>query len=490
LFVWVLVSCSADNDPGGAYLDGSETTPVVPAPDPLALAVPTAFDPLRASLEFSVSGPAEASVTVTISGVDGSGPPPVVLTLPSEGVAQGSWDGKVAKGWAAPGAYTVTATSGDEVVSVGTALVRTGFVTAWLDGDGGLTAAREPIYWPGGQELADGSEPVSTLTALDDGAFALDFAAVPEGILPVRPLGAEPAAFRFDSRPILTLDPPLGTGLDGVDTAVSVEGWAVLSGVPVRPGTPVVLQRDEPLSDTVGVSQLDLALTFSAGDQVLGEQHLPLKIYRMLAASQFDPVADRYFAWAPVLEEALTDIEGTVADDGLVTDALVSFVYFDLGLTYDTVSGASVYSTYEGFDFQEPHFLLSDFLVRRFGNVINCSDAATILGAYANMVGVPLDHLILDPSFDLNYILAIGQVDFTSCPFGPGGCGFSYHAVTTLGTERQIWDATLALDGDKDAGSLPSTELLVQQIDGEEYYDRLVRSGSPSYNNQARETLQ
>jgi hypothetical protein len=172
-------------------------------------------------------------------------------------------------------------------------------------------------------------------------------------------------------------------------------------------------------------------------------------------------------------------------------DALVDFVFSDLGLVYDTSSGASAYSVYQGWDLSEPHFLLSDFLVRRFGDVINCSDAANILGAYSNMVGARLDHLILDPGFDLNYIQAIGHTEFTSCPFGaPWGCSFSYHAVTTVPGSADVWDATLALDGDADPGELPATPQLVQHVTGADYLFRLVRQGNPQYNNQAQETLQ
>ena len=60
------------------------------------------------------------------------------------------------------------------------------------------------------------------------------------------------------------------------------------------------------------------------------------------------------------------------------------------------------------------------------------------------------------------------------CPFGkPWGCGFSYHAVTTLDDAATIWDATLALDGDKDPTSAPSTELMVHGIPGADYLYRL-----------------
>jgi hypothetical protein len=312
----------------------------------------------------------------------------------------------------------------------------------------------------------------------------------------LRPDQGEPVAFVYDARPILTLQVAQAagdggsTGLDQLDVAVTAEGWTVLQGSPLAPGGVVVLQADEPLGDTVGVTTVDLALTFAVGGAPLGDQVLPMRIYRLLDRSAFVSPQPIYRPWAPVVEQALTAIDGTPADASQVLDALVDFVYFDLNLTYDTTSGASAYSEYGGWSFQQPHFLLSDFLVRRFGRVINCSDAGNILGAYANMVGARLDHLILSPGFDLNFIHAIGTAEHTRCPFGTFGCSFSYHAVTTVPQSGEVWDATLALDGDADPRTAPSTDLMVHSMEGGAYLDLLVRSGNPQYQNQAQETLQ
>jgi hypothetical protein len=62
--------------------------------------------------------------------------------------------------------------------------------------------------------------------------------------------------------------------------------------------------------------------------------------------------------------------------------------------------------------------------------------------------------------------------------------------VTTDDGGLTIWDATLALDGDLDPRSAPSTELLVQTIDGEEYLERLVRNGFADYYYESRGTIQ
>jgi hypothetical protein len=110
--------------------------------------------------------------------------------------------------------------------------------------------------------------------------------------------------------------------------------------------------------------------------------------------------------------------------------------------------------------------------------------------AYANMIGIPLNYRIVGWNFNLNQILAIGGDDFTNCPFGRGGCGFSYHAVTGGLGYGQIWDATLALDGDSNPTELPAETLLVQGVDEDEYLDRLVKSGQAEYVYESQGTMQ
>jgi hypothetical protein len=477
--------------------DAAATEPTSPAGGAVTLDAAAAFDPLRAPLAIAVTAPPGAAVSVEVVAEGGAAVWAAEATADDAGAVALSWDGRIEGGEiAAAGAHRLRASADDLEAEAALGIVRAGFVAAWLEGDEGVTATREPLFWPVARELQDEGEPIAALDAIDDGAVPLDFPAVAPGPMAVRPDGAEPAAFIYDARPILALQVAdvTGdggpTGLDATEVAVAVDGWTVLEGSPLVPGAAVVLQRDEPLGDTVGVSELTLELALSAGGDPLGVQILPLRIYRLLDVSAFVGAQDPYRPWAPVVEQALVAIDGAPAEPYAVVDALVEFVYNDLGLTYDTDFGASAYSEYSGWSYQDPHFLLSDFLVRRFGSVINCSDAGNILGAYANMVGARLDHLILSPGFDLNYIHAIGTAEHTRCPFGVGGCGFNYHAVTTIPESGAIWDATLALDGDAAPGASPSIDLMVQAISGAEYLDRLVRSGDPQYQNQAQETLQ
>lgn len=485
---------------GGAGTDGGTIPDDIPALD---VDGPSAVDPLfgEAVVDVHTRDPAQ-DVEVRITDADGGEVLALDVTTDADGDVSVPWDGRTADGDVVPGVYTLTATvtaeadAPDARDDVEIAVVRAGFTAAWLEGDDGLTGTREPLYWPLDGALRDAGDPVATLAAIDDGAVPIDFAPLPDATFAVRPAGNEPVAFVYDSRPILTLQVAevtgerLPTGLDQARIRAVIDGWTALGGDILAPGASLVFQRDAALGDTVGVTTEDLALGFESDGVVFGTQVLPVRIYRLLDRSQFVGPEPKYRPWAPVVEQALPALEGTAPVVEDVVDALVVFVYRDLGLVYDTNAGASAYSEYGGWNFTDPHFLLTDFLTRRYGDVINCSDAGNILGAYANMVGARLDHLILSPSFDLNEIKAIGIDDYTSCPFGPFGCGFNYHAVTTVPASGAIWDATLALDGDADPGSSPSVELLVQTIDDAEYLDRLVRSGRPRYQNQAQETLQ
>ena len=164
--------------------------------------------------------------------------------------------------------------------------------------------------------------------------------------------------------------------------------------------------------------------------------------------------------------------------------------FLRFGLSYDTQWGASAYTEYDWNTYDNAHFDLTAFLARSRGSVVNCTDCASILEAHANMLGAVLSYTIITPSFDLNYILAIGGDEYTHCPFGGSSCGFSYHAVTTPDDGNTIYDATLALDGDDDPGSAPNEVLMVEAIDGDEYLDRLVKRGRPDYVYTQKETLQ
>ena len=176
-------------------------------------------------------------------------------------------------------------------------------------------------------------------------------------------------------------------------------------------------------------------------------------------------------------------------DAGAATDAaaartiLVQHVYEEMGLTYDRKSGASHYTRYAGGGWTNATFSLAEFLNRSRGKVVNCSDCASILSTYANMIGAKLHYAIIGWNFKLNPILGIGAMSFGS-PFDSGRLSFSYHAVTTPDEAMTIDDSTLAVDGDSAPATSPYSRKLVQDLTGEDYLTRLsptFGTGTPIY---------
>ncbi|RME21478.1 MAG: hypothetical protein D6798_18040 [Deltaproteobacteria bacterium] len=340
-----------------------------------------------------------------------------------------------------------------------------GFSSYWNDG------AVEPAFSLPGPTFGEGIAEVATEVP----EVWPDLATPPA---PARPSNL-PVAYVYDSRPWLTLtvDTRVPDDTDLSTWSASLDGWTLSSG-DLATGT-LVFRKDEALADGPTVLEGDWKLSLLVDGDLLSTQVIPYRIYATMGQPTFHTTESPHMLWTAAADGALRAIDGVEPTDAAVLDALVEWVYTELGLVYDTRSGASFYASYSGWDGGSINF--SGFLDRSRGNTVNCSDCAGIVGAYANMLGVPLNYSIILSNYQLNEIKAIGIDEFTSCPFGPGGCGFSYHAVTTNDESATIWDATLALDGDDDPGSAPSEELIVQSIDGDEYLDRLVRSGSADY---------
>lgn len=489
-FRWLPLPLILACAPGGARVG---TEPGGAGGGALGVDAQAAFDPLRGPLSFQVTGPPGAAVTVVaLDGATELGT--VAGSLDASGRWDGAWDAAASPPQA--GRYALVARSAGREAQDAFAAVRPGFAEARWSDDGGATAHRELLYWRGDQAVQDAAAPAATTTSVT--AFPDVSADLIWG--PTDGSG-EPVAYRYDSRPILELTVPTvtdlgGTGLDDAVVEVAVDGWTALGDARLTPGGTVRLQLDGELSDSLGVTETDLSLTFTAVDGSarwpLGEQRLPVRVYRVLGPQTTGWTEGQAQPWIAAIDPALRAIEGTYAAHGDVVDALVTWVYNDLGLRYDTNAGASFYSEYGGFQWDEPHFYFTDFLARRNGDVVNCSDSAMILATHANQLGAELVHIVILENYSLNEIKAVGGTEFTSCPFGPwGGCGFSYHAVTTNDPgAATVWDTTLALDGDADPGSAPSTELLVQSITGAEYLDRLVRSGQANYESPARVTFE
>lgn len=449
-----------------------------------------ALDPMLA-IETMLDVTASNGATVRVSVVDEAGA--LVRTL-ADGLTMVDavpWNGRDDTGALEPvGTYAVQADLLDATGNVLTSasspfyIVRVGVLSGTLSGD------RIPLIWHRGANYWEEASTDSTfeIAAIDDGTTATalpplwdDLDQPPEA----RVGHTLPAAYAYDSVPNLMLSAAGDIGEAPVDLEVS--GWGAPQ--PVTPGDATTFARATPLAAGPGVVEETLTLTWSVAGVPLGTQSLPVRFYALLGAPTFEQEGAPYEPWVAAIDPALRAIQGVEGTDEAVLSALTEWIYRDLGLSYDTRYGASAYTQYAGRGYDRGEFDFTSFLARTNGNVVNCSDCASILAGYSDMIGANLEYTIILQNFDLNFIKAIGGTDYTHCPFGSQGCGFSYHAVTTPDDTTTIYDATLALDGDDDPGAAPFTELLVQTIDGQEYLDRLVMSGNAAYSHTQKEYL-
>jgi hypothetical protein len=163
--------------------------------------------------------------------------------------------------------------------------------------------------------------------------------------------------------------------------------------------------------------------------------------------------------WTRALEYACTWASGSTDANGALT-AITGRVNSGYGLEYDTSSGASFYTKQMRASGRWT-FLLSPFLERLgggtgTGNKVNCTDCATIVSTFANLVGANVQASrmgVPGTGFDCNKIIAIGFSAW-AYPFESGGKGhFSYHEVVWTagaGVRDPIYDACLQLDSSDD----------------------------------------
>lgn len=488
----LLIACTSGKvvlTPGGGAGDDSAVEPGPTA----EITGPAVFDPvLGGPVELAVSADGVDQARAVL--LDAAGAELLVL---SEGAVPATlgWDGHLSDGALAPvGEYRFALTdpeTGESLASHNVSLVRVGLSAGTLGGD------RIPLMWfdGGGPGLSwdDGGDSVTfALSALvDEAGVATSVPAVYED-LDDPPAALDdinlPAAYPYDARPTLSL--LAGGEIASTTTAaitVAIDGWTA-TAPDARPGSTAELERDAALADGPRVVEETLVVQWLADGELFASQDVPIRVYATLDWPTFDSSEAPYVPWVAAVDPALRYLDGVAPDATAVRSGLVEFVYTTMDLVYDTSYGASYYTSYGG-GWDSQHMNFSSFLRRGRGSIVNCSDCSGILSAYSNMLGAPLNYAIIEPSFQLNEIKAIGVDEFTSCPFGSWGCGFSYHAVTSP-DEARIYDATLALDGDEDPGESPSTELLVQDISVEEYLERLVRSGSPTTTTYSTGTLQ
>lgn len=156
--------------------------------------------------------------------------------------------------------------------------------------------------------------------------------------------------------------------------------------------------------------------------------------------------------WTEVLDYACTWAAGANNIDDILSKVTTK-VNSGIGLVYDTSGGKSVYTGNNGG--------LNRFLCTRFihflntgkgnGKTVNCTDCATIVTTFANILGADVMEAIMNPwpgtgGFSCNQILAIGTTKWKT-PFNNGR--FSYHEVawTDAGFLTDfIYDACLQYD--------------------------------------------
>lgn len=480
-----LIACgpvSITLDKGGEDTDTSP--PVIPA---LSFAGPQAIDPLLApTITLSVTEVAGEALQLDL--LDASGATIRALTdgtdLPSTVV----FDGRDAAGAVlVPGAYTVHGTllaDGAEVASADWPVwvVRVGVTAGTLSGE------RVPLCWhaaggPGNYYDGGADTPTFQLAAIDTDGVATpiptpwaDLSSPPQD-----PVGQNlPAAFPFDATPSLGFT--VGGTTAGAPVTARMAGWTLVDGTATA-GETLTFTEDGPLAASVGVVEPTLTLEWLTGDDVFATQAVPLRIYALLDVPDFGQTGVPYEPWVAAIDPLLRDLATSkvAATPEAVAAGVVDFVYYQLGLRYDTRYGASAYVQYQGNGYDDANLDFTSFLARGRGSVVNCTDCAGLVETYGTMIGLDLSYAIILQNYNLNQIRAIGSDTYSTCPFGAGGCGFSYHAVTTPDNTSSIYDATLALDGDDDPGSAPSTELMVHGVPGDEYLYRLVMTGSSAH---------
>ncbi len=485
----ILQETGLDTQPSESTAPDDTGPPVDTGPYPQTIGVEgaSAFDPvLNGPITFQVSGGEQAQVRAEIRDETGY----LLLTLAdgSGPVTSLTWDGLDPSGnMADAGLYTLKVHStrsgyADAEVEHPFWMVRLGVSKGTLAGTTRISLIWHKDGGAGRYWVSENTDPTFELSALVDEAG--EPVSIPEPWEDLESPPSDtvdqnlPAAYPYDATPALALEFGGEVGDSGV--TASIAGWTAVENT-VTDGGEIVFVRDTPLAEAPGVVEETLTLIYALDGQPLASQEIPLRMYALLGPPTFDETDSPYYPWVAVIDPALRDMAGVAPTEEAVISALVDYIYNDLGIEYDTRYGASAYMSYRSWSYDGADFNMSAFLDRSNGDVVNCSDCAGILSVHANMLGAYLGQSIISPSFSLNYILAIGGDEYTHCPFGPYSCGFSYHAVTSPDESETIYDATLALDGDDDPGSEPNEILMVQTISGDEYMERLVMSGTPSY---------
>jgi hypothetical protein len=170
--------------------------------------------------------------------------------------------------------------------------------------------------------------------------------------------------------------------------------------------------------------------------------------------------------WTDALDYACVWAAGKKTRDDAAT-AITNAINANLGLVYDNASGASHYTVWAVVAL----FELTQFLAylkngMGLGNIVNCTDCATITTTFSNLVGCDLHASKMGSAFgfDLTPFRGIGAAGF-GCP--GFGCHFSYHEVAWKGGHGNadpLFDACLRVDGDLNPWAAPYVEIFPVNI--------------------------
>lgn len=210
-----------------------------------------------------------------------------------------------------------------------------------------------------------------------------------------------------------------------------------------------------------GVQAVDASLVWQYKDA--GHPWTPMttsqhRIYAVLGTptmpwKQNADLNETQLPWSEALEFGCAWASGQTTEDGAL-GAITQKINSGYGLRYDTTRGASVYTNPLGISGWT--FLLTKFIDllgggAGAGKVVNCTDCATIVSTFANVLGgnIPASVMgLAGVGFDCNKIQAIGSTTW-AYPFGTTKGHFSYHEVawkTPSSYREAIYDACLKLD--------------------------------------------
>lgn len=289
-----------------------------------------------------------------------------------------------------------------------------------------------------------------------------------------------PFALRVGTRPDVTLHVALDdAGAQPPRIRVQLEGAQTDTGL-LADGA-VTFRYDASPAPNVGRYELPLRVRFEAerADHtwaVFGRETLPTRVYGLLGDQTInDSHEEPYAPWLSVVDAVTGWVDGSTSDPHAVAGIVVHHVNEAMGLRYDTRAGQSFYTEYRPNSYSGARFDLTGFIDRAHGSTVNCSDCASIVSTYANMVGCDLGYAILTQDFPLHYIRAIGTTAFTNDPFRRGMAGgFHYHAVTTPSADgTDIFDATLTEDGDDHPEASPFVDLVPDGLARAQYLSHL-----------------